>query len=611
MIVMIGLLVALFTAALFTPTVRRISISYGMIASARSDRWHKQPTALMGGIAICISWYLAVLFLNPEPNTKSIILMIGAFAIFLLGLVDDIVSLNPQIKLVIQIIVAAMTTKFGIVINIIPYHVITIPLTILWIVGVTNSFNLLDNMDGLSAGIAVISALVIGAVAIQNGNMEFALLPMVLAGAGIGFLIYNFNPAKIFMGDCGSLFLGYILSVLTIIGTWMDASNLVITLIVPLLVLGIPIFDTTFVTLTRKFQGRPISQGGKDHISHRLVNLGLTERGTVLLLYSISILLGGITIFFNKVNPLLFLILGIFTAIALYYVGFFLEEVEKDSPNNPNKIEDIDIYFRRVNKKKILSKRRIAEILIDLVLITVSYFSAFLLRFEGIISKENAEIIFNTLPLLIVVKFIIFYYMGLYRNMWKYIGVREAVDIIKAASMSSFIILIVLLMSPRRFIGYSRAVYILDFMLTIILLGGTRFLLLALREYLGTYKKNGGRKILIIGAGDAGVTVLREIRNNPLLDYKVTGFVDDDILKRNLKIRGVPVLGRCDEIAVIVKANNIKEVIIAIPSAPRETIERIVNICKASDIKYGTFPIVRRFLDRLNNGRTRFNPSYN
>ncbi|MBI3814173.1 MAG: undecaprenyl/decaprenyl-phosphate alpha-N-acetylglucosaminyl 1-phosphate transferase, partial [Nitrospinae bacterium] len=253
---------ASFTVSLIlTPFVKVLATRFGKVAEVRGDRWHKKPTPLLGGIAIWASWLIIAILFTPDFQYK-LPLLLSATAIFILGLIDDIVTLNPQIKLVGQIIIASLLIASGVIIEIIPYPVVSIPLTILWLVGITNSFNLLDNMDGLSAGIAAIVSLSFGIFSIQYGDTGIALSAFILAGASIGFLVYNFNPAKIFMGDCGSMFLGFTLASLTILKTWREASNLIATLIVPLLILGIPIFDTTFVTLTRKLRGTPISQGG-------------------------------------------------------------------------------------------------------------------------------------------------------------------------------------------------------------------------------------------------------------------------------------------------------------------------------------------------------------
>ncbi|MBI4378896.1 MAG: hypothetical protein HY578_07360 [Nitrospinae bacterium] len=576
-----------------TPVVRVVSTKFGKVAEVREDRWHKKPTPLLGGIAIWASWIIITTFFIPNFNYKLPILL-SATAIFALGLIDDIVKLNPQVKLVGQIIIASSLTLSGIIIEIIPYPVISIPFTILWLVAITNSFNLLDNMDGLSAGIAVIAATSLGIFLIQSGNHSAALLAFILAGASLGFLVYNFNPAKIFMGDCGSMFLGFLLSSTAIIGTWREASNLIATMVVPLLVLGIPIFDTTFVTLTRKLRGRAISQGGKDHISHRLVALGLSERQVVLSFYGFSIFFALLALYFS-INPFVIMVISVLSAIGFYLLGIFLGDERVYSKSN-REIEVI-IAKRQYRKSGItLSRRRIAEIIMDLILISVAYFSAYLIRFEGHLLNPNLTFFVNTLPWVVIVKVTTFYYFGVYQSIWRYVGIRDMMAIVKGATLSTLIIMVGIVITVR-FQEYSRAVFIVDWLFTVVMIGGSRLALRSLKEYLIDYRKGNGKKAIIIGAGDAGDLVLREIRNNHDINFNVVGFIDDDPVKQRYKINGVPVLGKTDDLKEIKQKYNIEDAIVAIPSASRETMDRIINKCKNANLNIRTLPPMKSVME--------------
>ncbi|MBI3814880.1 MAG: hypothetical protein HY279_10525, partial [Nitrospinae bacterium] len=512
----------------------------------------------------------------------------------ILGLIDDIVTLNPQIKLIGQIIIASLLIVSGVVIKIIPYPVISIPLTILWLVGITNSFNLLDNMDGLSSGIAAVVSLSLGIFSIQYGDTGIALSAFILAGASIGFLVYNFNPARIFMGDCGSMFLGFLLSSLTILGTWKEASNLVAALIVPLLILGIPIFDTTFVTLTRKLRGTPISQGGRDHISHRLAALGLSERQVVLVMYGFSILFASSALYFS-INPFIIMVVATLSAVGLYLIGIFLGD-EKVYSKGDNGIEVI-IAKRQYRKSEIpLSRRRIAEMIMDLLLISAAYFSAYLIRFEGKLINPNMVFFINTLPWVVIVKFITFYYFGIYQSIWRYVGIRDMMAVIKGVTLSSLIIMSGIVIAVR-FQEYSRAVFIIDWMLTIGMIGGSRLAIRVLKEYMSDYRKDDGKRVVIIGAGDAGELVLREIRNNHEINFNVVGFIDDDPVKQKYKIHGIPVLGKTEDLSAIKQKYLIEDAIIAIPSASQEIMNRIINKCKNADLKVRTLPAIKGFME--------------
>lgn len=608
-----GFFATLFLSLIITPVVMLLSMKYGKISQVVHDRWHKNPTPSLGGIGIWISFIISVLFLTHIPRVWDAPLLklpvisdehlylalAGASGIFVLGLVDDLFKLNPQIKLIFQIIIAAVMVKSGIVIEIIPYPAIAIPLTIFWIVGLTNAFNLLDNMDGLSAGIAGIASLILFAFSIQNGNQFVAVLSLPLAGAAIGFLVFNFNPAKIFMGDSGSLFLGFFISILSIVGTWKHATSLIVTLIPPLLVLGIPLFDTMFVTVTRRMRGQSVSQGGKDHISHRLVSLGLSERRAVLVLYSVSILFGALALFFSSVTPFVILGVSIIVAIGLFFSGMFFGEFNPDNKKNTEE-KDYDFENGVINQKRQfpLSRRRIVEILLDIALVSSAYFLSYLIRTEGELSQPFFEKFVESCPWVIILKCAVFYFMGMYKSNWKYISISDLISIVKAVTMSSLIIVFAAFMFARFSYGYPRSVFVIDWMLTLIMIGGSRCLFRAFRELIISYRV-GGKVTLIVGAGDTGEIVLKEIRNNPSAHLKVIGFVDDDLYKKNLKIHGVRVLGTTSDLPKIASKNNVQEIIIAIPTASDNVIARIGSICKKAGLNYGKVPFAESILDKL------------
>lgn len=241
----------------FTPVVRLIALKKDLVSYPRTDRWHKYPTAILGGISIYLASITSA-FILGIINKNTLGLFIGATFLFLVGLFDDIFHLRPYTKLFLQIIAACIAIFFGSAIGLPINKLLIIPLTLLWIVGVTNSFNLLDNIDGLATGISSISSLMIFFSSLIFANNTLGTFSLVLAGAALGFLPYNLNPAKIFMGDSGSMFLGYSLAVISINGTTRHISNLFATILIPVFILSVPIFDTLFVVVMRKLRGRKI-----------------------------------------------------------------------------------------------------------------------------------------------------------------------------------------------------------------------------------------------------------------------------------------------------------------------------------------------------------------
>jgi len=580
---------ALLISILSTPVVRKLAMRNGWVARPSGERWHKKNTPLLGGIAILLGFIVPYAFFSEHSWTfwAFTVCCIAAFGV---GLVDDLFHITPNSKLIGQIIVAALLINFGFRMHYMQYPILNIPLTIIWIAAIMNAFNLLDNMDGLCTGISFIASCTMFAYSVLHMNTELALISALLAGTSLGFLKHNFNPAKIFMGDSGSLFLGFAFAALSLIGTQKQASGLFFTILIPSLVLGVPIFDTLFVTLTRKMNSRPISQGGKDHTSHRLVALGLSEKKAVLLLYGIAIVCGSGIILYDIANKLLVVILSALLLIGLLLFGMFLGGVEVYSKNNLN--------VKSIKRKKtngapvilngfVYNKRRIVEVLIDFVIICIAYMSAYLLRYDGVISLENQDLILASLPIIIAVKFLMFFVFGVYRGMWKYVGLHEIVAIFKAVTAGSAVSTIALLFL-FRFEGYSRSLFVIDWILLILLASGVRVAFRLFREYFALHSSRN-KRALILGAGDAGELLLREIRHNRTLDYTPVGFLDDDMKKVGKSIHGVPVLGTSRHLAAYCRKNRIEELLIAIPSISDLALADIFKKCHKYKISFKDF----------------------
>lgn len=568
---------ALTLSFCLTPIIIKISNKCGFIVEPREDRWHKKPTALYGGIGIFLAFIIPFIIFIPLDKV-AIGVLVCISLIFILGLLDDILGVKPTAKIIIQSGVAIIAIIFGITVKIIPNPILAIPLTILWVVGITNALNILDNMDGLAAGISFIAAASIFFYSLSYGLTFPAILSLILAGAALGFFRYNFNPAKIFMGDCGSLFLGFTLSLITIIGTWRTVTNLLLALMVPLAIMIIPIFDIALVTFSRTGHGRAVFQGGKDHSSHRLVFLGFSEKRAVLVLMAISTLFGSIAIVFLKLNFYIALLLLILMGIFLTFFGIFLGEV-KIYDKKISAIYKKSLIIRRF----LLYKKQILQIIIDLILIVIAYFSSYLLRYEGVISSDNLSLIAKSLPLILLIKILIFSTFGLYKGEWRYIGIRDMIKILQATFLGS-ITSVVAVLFIFKFEGFSRFVFINDLFITFLLIGGVRSLIRVLNEYFSfaaiSSRGANGIPILIMGAGDAGELLLREIKNNKKLGYIPIGFVDDNHEKLGKGIHGVSVLGNRDDIPELIKKHNIRKLYIAILSVDKDKFKDIFKFCK-------------------------------
>jgi UDP-GlcNAc:undecaprenyl-phosphate GlcNAc-1-phosphate transferase len=579
-------IVAVIISLSFTLITKQFALRFGRIAEPREDRWHKTPTALFGGVAIFFS-FMASSLIFVSPITKEFLgILAGGTFLFVTGIVDDLHSIKPYTKLIAQIIAASITIFFGIKMQVLtPF--ISVPITVLWIVAVTNAFNLLDNMDGLSAGIACITAIILSVVSALLSRWELVTISLIIAGTCLGFLRYNFHPASIFMGDCGSMFLGFTIGTLSIAGTYRHASNLIMTIAVPVLVMAIPIFDTILVSIMRNLTGRSVSQGGKDHISHRLVILGLSEKKAVLALYVLSMAIGTIAILYSYINFYVITILGTIVLIGLFFLGVFLGEtkVYSDKELDMAKEKIMGNGSKTVLNSEIFHKRQIVEVLVDFTLIVIAYISAYLLRFEGSIPEGDMAVMIKSFPILILAQLISFYYFGLYKKIWRYIGLSDVTSIVKAVTVGTIATVIIILLFTR-FYGYSRAVFIIYWLILIVLATSARGALRLFREHFAEIQKTKGKRVLIYGAGDAGSTLLREIKNNPELNYKVIGFLDDDFRKTGRRIYGKSVIGSKDDLSRIARDKRVEEVLVAISSLSEDNWQHIGKACEDNGLHY-------------------------
>lgn len=299
--------IALAVAYFATPQVMDLAIKVGALDAPDERKVHKGMIPRMGGLAIYAGFVLAVLA-SMYISREIMGLLVGGTVILIVGIIDDLKPLPAKVKLLGQIAAASVLVMFDIRIewltnpfgDMLYVDYLAIPLTILWVVGLTNTVNLIDGLDGLAAGVSTIAAVTILLVALQNHFWTVAILTAALAGSAFGFLQHNFNPAKIFMGDTGSMFLGYMLAAISILGAVKSAAT--IALIVPIVALGLPILDTAFAIIRRYMSGRPIFKPDKGHLHHRLLEMGLTQKQTVLLMYVMSGCLGLSAIALTEVN---------------------------------------------------------------------------------------------------------------------------------------------------------------------------------------------------------------------------------------------------------------------------------------------------------------------
>jgi UDP-GlcNAc:undecaprenyl-phosphate GlcNAc-1-phosphate transferase len=572
-----------------TPVVRKFAIAYGKMAVPKDNRWHKKTTALLGGVSMysstLIVWVVAVGLTDWATYGRPYLpMMLCASAIFTLGLADDIFNMDPQHKLAGQIIITAILMFFGFRLGWVDSKTINLLLSILWVVGITNAFNLLDNMDGLAAGIAFIGGAFlflwhfVEPQSIVTGS-PILLVSAAYLGAILGFLVYNFNPASIFMGDAGSLFIGFMLACLTMTGTPQHMGgrsfvNVLSVIAIPIFILFIPILDTGFVSFMRKLFRRPISQGGRDHSSHRMVAIGFTERKAVLVLYAFAVASGLIALAIRYFSIWSSLVVTVFYLLFVLFFWVYLAKVKVYPQESIISSNGLGVFTPVI--VEITYRRRLFEVFLDLILITVAYYTAYFLRFEGAIGK-NLHMFLNSLPVVIACQILCFYIMGVYRGVWESTGLRDLIGYIKAVTIGT-VLPILILLGIYRFQSFSRAVFAIYWFLMLVLISLSRLSFRLLDE--GIRKGNRkGKPTLIYGAGIGGQMAMKEIENNSDLGLVLVGFVDDNPRIHGRKIKGYPVLGNQEDVKEIIKKHNIKEVIVSFKENGLEKKREIRNQC--------------------------------
>jgi UDP-GlcNAc:undecaprenyl-phosphate GlcNAc-1-phosphate transferase len=579
-------------ALILTPIVRSLARRWGAVARPKTDRWHKKPTAMLGGVAIFLAvapvilTYLLFVPARPEEALNHsyayLWVVLGASAfLFAIGLVDDLFNAKPYQKLIGQVMGAAFVIYYGLSLPWTGSVAVNMVITIFWLIGITNAVNLLDNMDGLAPGIAAISSIFLAANFLFTSQPTEALMLAVFAAALIGFLVYNSNPASIFMGDCGSMFIGFFLAGTSLMSASGGRSRSFLpVLAVPILVLFIPIFDTTFVTLLRKLSGRSASQGGRDHTSHRLVALGMSERRAVWMLYGFAALSGLLAMLVREMHLDVSLAAIIGFTILLTLLGVYLAGVKVYDEEEVKVARDKPLFAFLID---LSYKRRVFEVLLDLVLIVLSYYGAYVLRFGPMAESMTWRIFLRTLPVLLFVKMAAFLVMGIYRGLWRYTSIDDLVVFAKAVMVGSITSMLVILFA-FRFEGISRTVFVLDALLMFMLLAGSRMAFRLFRQILPTTTARDGCRVLIYGAGDAGELLLREILNNRDLQYAPVGFVDDDPNKKGKVIHGLRVFGGNGMLRTVCKEQRVEEVVISSSRFSEERIAEIISDCQEEQV---------------------------
>jgi UDP-GlcNAc:undecaprenyl-phosphate GlcNAc-1-phosphate transferase len=576
---------------LLIPLVRRMSFKLGRVAQPREDRWHHQPTPTLGGVGIFLSFAISLLvcqLIFPDGNWVRWSFLSGSLLMFAVGLYDEFRPMSPAAKLVGQILAATLVISLGYsstfftprLQNNLLAQLPNILFTFVWLIGITNAINLLDNMDGLAGGISLITAGILGYFFWQAGNLPLLWVSLALAGSILGFLVFNFPPAKIFMGDSGSLFLGFTLAVLAI-AQQQQASDVFAVIGVPTLIFMLPILDTAMVTITRLMRGQSPARGGRDHASHRLVAFGLSERQALLVLYAVALSSAVMAAALESLNYWLSLVLGPLLILSLVLLTAYLARLKVVTAASPSP------QGKAISRLmlELTYRRRILEVILDFFLIGMAYYLAFLARFGLRMDAARLGVYLASLPLALACAYLSMYIFGVYRGVWRYVDFDDLARFLQASLGAGILMAAVIFgLDSTGWVTWTRAYsHLLLAMFGVFLFLGlvlTRSSFKFLDHLASQRVQQDEQPVLIVGAGDAGEMALRWISMNPQLKYRPLGLIDPDPLLAGRHIHGIEVLGDLKRLPAILESSQAVGLIVAGGDSDALWLAQLAQVCQ-------------------------------
>lgn len=528
------------------------------VPNARSS--HEEPKPRNGGIAIVAASVLALSGAAVvEPSLRDFLpVLVGGLMLFTVGLVDDWRGLGVGVRLGAQVAAALSMVAFGVTIDHLVLPIVgtislgwaAVPATCLFVVASVNFYNFIDGIDGLAGGGAFIAAVFVAFISMIVGQPALGIAYLVIAGAAVGFLQFNFPPSRLFMGDGGSTFLGFAFAYMAVAGNGLTPQ---IPIFIPVLILSSLYADAALTLINRLMRGERIFQPHHMHYYQRLLSLGLNHKQVTVLEYMLTTLLGVSAVVYVKAGGYFTLFLSaswfiVFAALILKVRG----------------MERGDRLF--------WEKRTLFVIATDVALITAAYVGAYFIRMNFRFTEAEGMAMLRALPIVLIVRSACFFKYGLYRSVWKYTSVSDVVRVIKAATAGSILILTAVVLL-YRFVAFPRSLFIIEYFLLISLILGARFSRRLFHE-IGKETHGGDvRRYGVIGAGDFGERLGRELNNRARVT--VACFIDDDAGKVGLLMQGVPIVGPTERISDICGEFRLDALVIAIRKLDDDTRERI------------------------------------
>jgi UDP-GlcNAc:undecaprenyl-phosphate/decaprenyl-phosphate GlcNAc-1-phosphate transferase len=576
-----GDLVVPLTAAVvscaLSPIVKWWAARVGAVSYPNRDRWSRQPTPLFGGVAIAAGTVVAMVAF-ADPGRIGFALLAAALMVCVIGIVDDRFPLGPTAKLVGSLAGGAVLVYL---LSRATAYVPPAPLVvfgIVWFAGVVHAVNIIDNIDGLAAGVSAITAVGTALVLSQGGHADAAVLLLALAGGLLGFLPWNIHPARLFMGDGGSLFVGAILGGCSIL-PWLvsDSRGGLFQPLALSVALIVPLGDAAFVSAMRWMAGRRPTRGGVDHTSHRLVSLGLSERRSVLVLYLVAAAAAVVAAWIARsgvaaLPAVAFLLLGV--GLGAIYLARVPAYDGKDFAAL-QRVPFGDLLSRAI------ARSHAGQVLLDLILITLCYYLAYRLRFSG----ESLDIFFPSfsasLPVILVCKLAAHYLSGLYQRSWLTFGMSDMPAVFRAVvagSMASALAATYL----YRFERFSRGVFVIDAILLLLVIAGSRLSFRGI-AHAAIVQSQRAKRILICGCRERGQLLAREVLANSRWGLKPVAFLDEGSTSVQ-SILGVRVYGGFEALPDLIRRLRVDEVIFSGDPLDPGDEATVLRVCSDSGV---------------------------
>ncbi|MGL1935162.1 MAG: hypothetical protein OCD01_09080 [Fibrobacterales bacterium] len=606
-------IIAIAIALVTTLYSMKLAHRFGVIDTPGGRRIHARTVPRMGGAGIVTAFYLTlvitdILFDTVDWHSYWPILL-GGLVIWVLGLVDDIRSLSPKIKLLVQALVAGFVISQGTVIEWvnIPFFNVTLHLgylgyaiTFIWIIGVCNAINLIDGLDGLVAGLSIIILATISFFVLMYPRGDLLPLTVALSGALIGFLKYNFHPAKTFMGDSGSLFLGYMIAVATIQGTMLDSAA--VTLLIPITILGIPLLDTTLAIVRRKAVNKKVMEADAEHLHHVLLRQGLSHRQTVLVLYGMSFIFSVVSVLLVTANKkgtaaiLLLLMMMIYLLISkLGYIRKIVStrHYQAKRARRSTYRHDAGEEIRTSSyKRKVIRfvKGTPMLILLDFTFLLAAYIFARWIQAEGnLLFKSDIDSVIH-FGFIATVYFVFMYARKSYNIIWRYVKLSDLNRLVRTLLLVMGVVYFLDgFIVPKFELG--EQFYMLFLLLIIPSISSTR---LMHRYYYSFVKRvvsgrKKGENIFIFGAGDTGDLLQHFITHSEGIPFKIAGFIDDNSGKLDKCIDRYPVLGSVEDLPHLMSTHKVKRLFLSTPLINKETRKFLLEYNQTLGLKIHVF----------------------